>query len=175
MAFLVKYILIILLRVDIQGIIMLRREEMKEVYSGWPLDLEPESWKINKEGLVDGLRWKCTLHPEWRLLFRLSLIPRFLPLQKNGRGGAWVWGYLDYIAVFTGCANSTTICFCKRPCFALLPWRKLWMDHNTSAGLVEGSTGDRELMKFYILQCMLPLVIKGLLQEALGEWEYRKR
>lgn len=34
MAFLVKYILIILLRVDIQGIIMLRREEMKEVYSG---------------------------------------------------------------------------------------------------------------------------------------------
>lgn len=43
------------------------------------------------------------------------------------------------------------------------------MDHNTSAGLVEGSTGDRELMKFYILQCMLPLVIKGLLQEALGE------
>ena len=34
MAFLVKYILIILLRVDIQGIHMLRREEMKEVYSG---------------------------------------------------------------------------------------------------------------------------------------------
>lgn len=59
MAFLVKYVPIILLRVDIQGILMLWWEENGEGI---------QVTKIKKEGLVDGLRWKCTLHPECKSL-----------------------------------------------------------------------------------------------------------